>query len=118
MNTARPIHHYSTGRVKGTLQMGDPLPGDDQRRRLCELMHEAFIELRHVSDRPEQVHELAYAFHNLPMTMWGWGTWSVAGLRAVLARYRERFPGNGPDYVAMLDAIYTSARRDAEPETG
>ena len=88
---------------------GDPLPDDDQRRRLCELMHAAFIELRGVYREAEQVHELAYAFHNLPLTMFGWGTWSWAGLRAVLARYRARFPEGGPDYAAMLDAIRPSA---------
>ena len=86
----------------------DPLPNDDQRRQLCELMHAAFIELRYVNDQPEQVHELAYAFHNLPLTMYGWGTWSWSGLRAVLTRYRVRFPDGGPDYAALLDAIRPS----------
>jgi hypothetical protein len=89
---------------------GDPLPDEDQRRQLCELLYAAFVELRCVSHRPEQVHELAYALHNLPLTMYGRGTWSVCGLRAVLARYRERFPQGGPDYAAMLDAIYPDAR--------
>jgi hypothetical protein len=83
----------------------DPLPDETQRRQLCELLHEAFVELRGISHHGEQVHDLAYAFHNLPLTMYGWGTWSVSGLRAVLKRYRERYPENGRDYVAMLDAI-------------
>ncbi|MGL6073218.1 MAG: hypothetical protein ACRC8S_03545 [Fimbriiglobus sp.] len=87
--------------------MGDPLPNDDQRRQLCELLHAAFVELRTVSNDSEQVHELSYAFHNLPLTMYGWGTWSWGGLRAVLVRYRERFPRGGPDYAAMLDAIHS-----------
>ena len=86
----------------------DPLPDDNQRRWLCELMHAAFIELRSVYHRPEQVHALAYAFHNLPLTMYGWGAWSWSGLRAVLARYREQFPEGGPDYAAMIDALYPS----------
>lgn len=94
---------------------GDRLPDEDQRRRLGELLFAAFVELRCVCHRPEQVHELAYAFHNLPQSMYGHGTWSVGGLRAVLARYRERFPEGGPDYVAMLDAIYP-ARASVTPE--
>ena len=60
---------------------GDPLPNDDQRRRLCELIHEAFLELKGVCHEAEQVHELAYAFHNLPLTIYGRGTWSWDGLR-------------------------------------
>jgi hypothetical protein len=89
--------------------MGDPLPDEDQRRRLCELIHAAFVELRGIHHESEQVHELAYAFHNLPLTMYGWGTWSWDGLRAMLARYRARFPAGGPDYVAMLEAIHPEA---------
>ena len=88
---------------------GDPLPDEDQRRRLCELLYAAFVELRGVHHRPDQVHDLAYVFHNLPRNMYGWGTWSVGGLRAKLARYRKDFPDGGPDYVAMLDAIYPDA---------
>ncbi len=90
----------------------DILPDESQRRLLCELLHEAFVELRYINDRPKQVHELAYAFHNLPLTMYGWGTWNVRGLRAVLARYREQFPVAGPDYVVMLDAIYPTEGAD------
>lgn len=97
---------------------GDPLPDDKQRQRLCELMHAAFIELRGVNGEPDQVHQLAYAFHNLPLTMYGWGTWSWDGLRAVLARYRQRFPEGGPDYATMLDAIRADAVPGAAPDRG
>jgi hypothetical protein len=41
--------------------------------------------------------------------MYGWGTWSVIGLRTMLVRYRERFREGGPDYAVMLDAIYPTA---------
>ena len=91
----------------------DSLPDDHQRRALCELMHAAFIELRGVHDQAKQVHELAYAFHNLPMTMYGWGTWSWDGLRAVLARYRSHFPEGGSDYAAMIDMIRLIAELEA-----
>lgn len=87
----------------------DLLPDEHQRKLLCEVIGAAFVELRSISDEPEQVHELAYAFHNLPLTMYGWGTWSWSGLRAVLVRYRRRFPDGGPDYATMLDAIHPGA---------
>jgi hypothetical protein len=109
-------HHGSAAEKE---PMGsDPLPDDDQRRRLCELMYAAFIELRCIHRESEQVHELAYAFHNLPLTMYGWGTWNWAGLRGVLARYRKRFPEGGPDYAAMLDAIHASIEPGATADGG
>ncbi len=47
-------------------------------------MHEAFVELRYLPE--EQAHDLAYAFHNLPKTMYSWGQWSVEGARGALGR--------------------------------
>jgi hypothetical protein len=94
------------------------LPNEDQRRALCELMHAAFIELRGVYDQAEQVHELAYVFHNLPLTMYGWGTWSWDGLRAGLVRYRSRFPEGGPDYAAMMDVIRLNTDRGTLTDSG
>ncbi len=43
-----------------------------QRKKLCELMHFAFIEIRHLgwSGKAEQAADLADAFHNLPKDMW------------------------------------------------
>jgi hypothetical protein len=89
----------------GWLPPSEAGPSADQRRQLCELMHVAFVELRGIYDQPDQVHALAYAMHNVPMTMYGWGTWNWDGTRTSLARYRERFPEGGPDYAALLDAI-------------
>jgi hypothetical protein len=56
------------------------LPTADQRKALCGLLYEAFVELRHLPE--EQAHDLAYAVHNIPKTMYGWGHWSVEGTRA------------------------------------
>ena len=49
----------------------------------------------------------------VPMTMYGWGTWSWDGLRAVLARYRSHFPEGGSDYAAMIDMIRLIAELEA-----
>jgi hypothetical protein len=84
----------------------DELPNDNQRRLICELIADAFIELRSINDNAEQVHALAYAFHNLPLEMYGWGTWSVKFTRGRLRRYRDLFPITGPDYVAKFNAIF------------
>ena len=83
----------------------EPLPTDEQRRALCDLIYEAFVELRYLTG--EQAHDLAYAFHSLPKTMYGWGTWSVAGTRAMLLHYQTKHKANlGFDYIAAFDAIF------------
>jgi hypothetical protein len=85
--------------------MSDPLPNDEQRRQLCELMHHAFVELRYLSGT--QANDLAYAFHNLPLEIYGWGTWSVAGTRARIQYYQKKHHENlGTNYVALFDEIY------------
>ncbi len=81
------------------------LPTAEQKQELCNLMHEAFVELRYLTG--EQAHDLAYAFHNLPKTMYGWGQWSEEGVRAALLYYQEKHRDNlGFDYVAAFDAIF------------
>lgn len=86
----------------------DALPNPEQRRALGELMHQAFIDLRHLDGA--QAHDLAYAFHNLPVEIDGWGTWSVDGMRARLEHYVSKHPGNqGFDYLAAFDAIFKSS---------
>jgi hypothetical protein len=83
----------------------EPLPTPEQRQALCGLMYEAFVELRYLPE--EQAHDLAYAFHNLPKTMYGWGQWSVEGARAALVHYQTKHQSNlGFDYVAAFDAIF------------
>ena len=93
------------------MRMSDPLPSDEQRRMLCDMLHDALNEIRIVSGGgrrvgdAKQAHDLAYAFHNLPKTMYGWGTWSIAGQRAMLRHYQDKYPG-GLDYVGRWDAIF------------
>jgi hypothetical protein len=81
----------------------DPLPDDVQRRRLCELLADALVDIR--TAEAGRANALAYALHILPRTMWGWGTWSIKDQRGRLAYYQAKHPG-GPDYVAMFDAIF------------
>ena len=99
----------------------DPLPTEEQRRQLGELMQEAFVELRQISG--EQAHDLANAFHNLPVEIHGWGTWSVAGTRARFRYYQGKHKANlGVDYVALFDAIFPESspqpRDSAAPDAG
>src|SRR5258708_15980007 len=77
----------------------------EHRQRLCDLMHEGFVELRYLPE--QQAHDLAYAFHNLPKTMYGWGHWSVEEARGALMRYQTKHQANlGFDYIAAFDAIF------------
>jgi hypothetical protein len=82
------------------------LPTEAQRRRLCDLLADALVDIR--SSDAKRANDLAYALHNLPRTMWGWGTWSVAGQRGMLAHFQRLHPDGGPDYVAMFDAIFAA----------
>jgi hypothetical protein len=87
----------------------DPkLPTDTQRRRLCEMMHWAFVELRNLgwSGKAEQAADLADAFHNLPTYLWS-DDFSLQFFRdAFLKAYQQKYPeGRIRDYVSMVDEI-------------
>ena len=85
----------------------EPLPNEEQRRQLCELMHMAFVDLRRLDG--DQAHDLADAFHNLPHEMYGKGKWSVSRARAFLERYCDKHHGHGTyNYVAAFDKIFPS----------
>jgi hypothetical protein len=62
---------------------GDKLPTEKQGEKLCELMHYAFIDLRYLEGK--QANDLAYAFHNLPMELYGHGKWSFTTTRQRLS---------------------------------
>ena len=71
-------------------------------------MAAAFVELRYLEG--EQAHDLAYALHNLPLEIYGWGSWNVAGTRSRLQYYQTKHQSNlGFDYVAAFDAIFRGA---------
>jgi hypothetical protein len=83
----------------------DQRPTDEQRKKLCELMHHAFIALRYLEG--EQANDLAYAFHNLPVDMYSQATWSKERARGALQNYQMKYQKNpGVDYVALFDEIF------------
>jgi hypothetical protein len=85
----------------------DPLPNDEQRRALCQLLHDAFIFLRYASEA--EANALAYVLHNIPLEMYGWGTWDVKQTRGRLLKFQTEHytrPNHGPDFVATFDAIF------------
>ena len=94
-----------------TSEMILTLPTEDQRKGLCDLIYQAFVELRFLPEG--QARDLAYAFHNIPKEMYGWGTWTADGARARLAHYQMKHRANlGFDYVGAFDAIFV--KRDGE----
>ena len=81
------------------------LPNEDQRKALSELMHHAFVELRYLDG--EQSHDLAYAFHNMPMEIYGWGNWNPEDTRGRLKHYQNKYAKNpGTNYVDLFNKIF------------
>jgi hypothetical protein len=80
----------------------DPLPSDEQRKLLCELIADALVDIRGADG--ERGRALAYALHNLPRTMYGWGRWSIAGQKAMFAFFQSKHPG-GVDYAKKFEDI-------------
>lgn len=84
------------------------LPNDEQKKALCELIYEAFVELRYLDG--EQARDLAYAFHNLPLEMYGWGTWDSQHTRGRLAYYQSKHANNlGTNYVELFNKIFPAS---------
>ena len=81
---------------------------DDHRRKLCDLMHYAFVEIRLLgwAGKAEQAADLADAFHNLPTGMWD-DDFSLEFFRdSFLAAYQEKYPeGRVRDYVGVVNQI-------------
>lgn len=83
----------------------DPLPTEDQRRALCALIGDVFVDLRGLPGK--QANDLAYAFHNLPREMYGHGKWSISVTRGALQHYQNTHPRYvGTDYVARFNEIF------------
>ena len=95
-----------------TVSRRDPLPTDEQRRVLCEMMACAFIEIRMLgwAGKAAQAADLADAFHNAPREMYGWGGWNRRLFRMGLDEYQRRYAsdnGHRPyDYVTMFDRAF------------
>ena len=87
----------------------DPLPTEQQRELLCDMIHAAFIELRLLGWAGEAAAaaDLADAFHNIPKEMFGWGTFRWDAFRGMLNHYQGKWRNklSGRDYVEMLEQI-------------
>lgn len=79
-----------------------------QLRKLCEMVHHSFVELRHLarSGECEQAEHLADAFHNLPNDVWR-SPFSLRGFRdRRLEPFQKKYPRQGQwDYVARVNEI-------------
>lgn len=83
----------------------DPHPNSEQMKRLGGFIQQAFVDLRYIEG--DQAHDLAYAFHNIPAEIFGWGTWNVSGTRKRLKYYQSKYPDtHGFDYVSSFDSIF------------
>ena len=86
-------------------QNGKP-PTDAQRRKLCELLHHAIVEIRLLgwAGKAGQAADLADAIHNLPSGMWR-DDFSLRSFREdFLAPYQQKYPdGRIWNYVALVD---------------
>ena len=89
---------------------------DVHRKKLCELMHFAFLEIRLLgwAGKAEQAAELADAFHNLPKGMWS-EDFSLEFFRdAFLAAYQKKYSeGRVRDYVEVLNQILAEGENPA-----
>ena len=93
-------------------------PTKQQCRLFCEMMYQAFIEMRGsgFQGKSEQAAALADAFHNLPITMYR-SNFDWAMSRRYFEFYNSRYPpGSGTrtaDYVAMHDRVQATSAEDA-----
>ena len=95
MNNDQPLHPDSQ------------TPNDAQRKKLCEMLHHALVEIRWLAGagRSQQASELADVFHNLPVEMWR-DYFSLKYFReAFLEPYIQRWPKTIGNYRLMLDEV-------------
>ncbi len=64
----------------------DRLPTEEERSKLGEI--------------------IAFAFHNLPREMYGWGNFDWRITRGMMQSYEEKWPDAPRKYTAMLDRIH------------
>jgi hypothetical protein len=84
------------------------LPNDAQRKKLCEMLHHAFVDIRSLAGggHGEQASDLADAFHNLPHEMWC-DYFSITYFRdSFLGPYYRKWPQRPVhDYRTMLEEV-------------
>lgn len=77
---------------------------ETERRHLCFMLSRALIEIR-LFDREgkaERAADIADAFHNVPIHLFD-EMFSLNYFRLCLESYRQKYPGPGWNYLAMLD---------------
>ena len=84
------------------------MPTERERQQLCRMLYYALLEIRGLGHegKAEQAHDLADAFHNLPVYLWS-DTFSFNFFRRFLESYQQRYPHRPGsfDYLKMLDKI-------------
>ena len=84
------------------------LPTDEQRKKLCKMIHHAFVDMRLLgwAGKSQQVADLADAFHNVPIGMWR-NDFSLQFFRdSFIKAYQDKYRGEVVrDYVSMVDEI-------------
>ena len=82
---------------------------DDERRKLCEMIYRALLEIRILgwNGKAKQAAELADAFHNVPNMMWN-EVFSLDFFRNFLEDYQQQFPDSeGVNYPKMFDKLFS-----------
>jgi hypothetical protein len=77
-------------------------PSEEVVRRLCYLLHHAWLESRNHADDPRLVFDLADAMEYVTLLLRNYCEPWVSTARQVLADYRAKHPGPF-DYLNMLD---------------
>jgi len=93
----------------------DPLPTDEQRVALCEMLSFALVEIRHLawSGEANRAGELADVFHELPRQMHGWDEFSWDQLRESIDSYQDRYKDQFSIYNfrSLLDRVSLDSAR-------
>ena len=87
----------------------EPLPNPEQLKALLELVARALVEARNLASQEapyHQIEDLADAFHNIPLEVFGWGGWSRCKARNMIAGYAEKYGREG--YLVEFDRIFES----------
>lgn len=82
------------------------MPNDAQRKKLCDMLSHAFVEIRSLAPTDGcRASELADVFHNIPNELWR-DYFSISFFReAFLLPCLRRWPKGPYDYLAALDEV-------------
>ena len=88
------------------------LPTEQERRKLCELLYRALLDLRLLCWRgsAQQAADLADAFHELPALLWS-ESFSLSLFRKYLEGYELKYPEADFKYVKMFDNLFREEGR-------